>query len=120
MNYADELVERAPGRAARRVNNVIQQATRLDEAGKENSARAALKSIEGLSLALSGSSRCQMCGRELTDDQSRARGIGPDCLAKNGSSNVERYLQAVRARPATNATRPADGDRGVKSFAGSP
>lgn len=31
------------------------------------------------------SSSCQICGRQLTDNESIARGVGPDCAAKRAS-----------------------------------
>jgi hypothetical protein len=39
---------------------------------------------ETFERVLAAAHRCRMCGRELTDPESIERGVGPDCLAKEG------------------------------------
>jgi hypothetical protein len=45
---------------------------------------SALNFAKGIIEQLAASSRCSICGRDLTDPDSIAKGIGPDCLAMLG------------------------------------
>lgn len=59
-----------------------------------NRAAAGLPVEEQSTGQLKTKSRCQMCGRELTDPSSISRGIGPECIKKveTGQHSV-RYLR---------------------------
>lgn len=43
---------------------------------------------DALEAALAGSDRCRDCGRELENEESKARGIGPDCAAKRAEAST--------------------------------
>lgn len=51
--------------------------------------------------------RCGNCGRTLTDETSRAMGIGPDCAAKLGIGRPAAPAKARAATPAAPAAAPA-------------
>lgn len=72
--------ERRPTKAAR---SLPELAVKVDTYTTETSDGArCLGYAEGILSRLSASTRCQICGRDLTDPLSVKRGIGPDCYAK--------------------------------------
>lgn len=76
----ERLAERKPTKAAR---SLVELGGVVVDKGTDNSVGAgALGKAEGILASLSAATRCQICGRELTDPVSIAHGIGPDCIAK--------------------------------------
>lgn len=72
-------VRRHPRKAAMRLVRL----ERLEAAGQiGRSTVAEAETLVGLRDALRAAERCQRCGRRLTDEESIARGIGPDCATK--------------------------------------
>lgn len=58
---------------------------------------------EGIVAELVASTRCRICGRDLTDPVSISRGIGPDCLQKFGGlpawyGEIAAYAESIAAR----------------------
>lgn len=72
--YWDRVVRQRPLKAAARLVHLEAK----DEAGRKEWK----PTIEGLRAALDRAVRCRVCGRRLTDQESVARHIGPDCFAK--------------------------------------
>lgn len=76
-NWAERLVAAYPGKAAQQLAYAQHQA-----AGASPMAGLYATRATALEAALSAAVRCTDCGRTLTDENSKARGIGPECAAK--------------------------------------
>jgi hypothetical protein len=67
-----------------RADGLRLERVRVDRVGRDAAARLADGVMHFLDdpaeVFARSSDRCCICGKKLTDDQSRARGIGPDCL----------------------------------------
>lgn len=70
--WAEDFVRRSPGRAVKTVETL--GGCSCFEDGCTRCER-----YEALAKALYRAHRCMICARELTDDQSKKAGIGPDC-----------------------------------------
>lgn len=79
-SWAQHLVRRSPGKAAARAAYLRTLADRNETAGQADAAAEHLERADQLEHALHAAVRCIRCGRRLTDPDSKARGIGPDCL----------------------------------------
>lgn len=94
-----KLVERTPSKAARMIPELGARVDRETSPGMR-----ALGQAEAILDNLHAATRCQICGRDLTDPVSVKRGIGPDCIAKlRREAELERaYREAMEAigRPA--------------------
>lgn len=74
---------RRPGLAAQRLGALRYQAGHARSVGDHRVAQQLDASADQFAAALRHMSRCQCCGRRLTDPVSITRGIGPDCAAKH-------------------------------------
>jgi hypothetical protein len=83
--YGENFAKRHPVAAAtKRQPFVLKRAQEDEERGAAEAAAMYRAEAEGIRRGLLAASRCQICGRELTDPRSVEIGIGPDCVQKFG------------------------------------
>lgn len=84
----EKLAHRKPVRAAMTAVAIVRD---TPEPSERNRAM-----LDGISAGLLSNGRCLKCGRELSDPDSLARGIGPDCLNEFGGDEAwMHYVNAV-------------------------
>jgi len=66
----------------------------------------ALMDAAGREHVFAGLNNCGICGRELSDPDSRARGTGPECLQKYGLTPSVGTTSAIFAAVCREGTRP--------------
>lgn len=85
------LAGQSPSRAAARLGRSrvrlerlaeLLEATEEGDVGWEAEAAELGRRVAALDAALAAGDRCRVCGHDLEDPRSVARGVGPDCYAK--------------------------------------
>lgn len=82
VDLYDRTYGRLPTKGARKLAWALVAATQASEGGDTRAASEALRHAAALQAVLDKHKRCRRCGRELRNDVSVARGIGPECWGK--------------------------------------
>lgn len=73
---------RTPSKLAAQAHWFRKRAENERARGRPATARSLLSEAIEIENALAENQRCRVCGRELKTDESKARGIGPECLSR--------------------------------------
>src|SRR5436305_1812140 len=77
---------RHPRRWALKIGEIERQRDEAKAKGNDAEATRLSAMADGIREGLKGSDACAICGRKLTDPDSVALGIGPECAGKRAAS----------------------------------